>query len=51
VPIDIERFEDTEELGEWTASERIIRFLTTHDDQAFTRSELADVIDADPETA
>ena len=50
MPIDIEQFDDEPTLGEPTTGERIVRFLITHDDQAFTRSEIADAIDADPET-
>lgn len=50
MPISIDRFEDSEELRERTTSERVVRFLLAHDEQAFTRSELADALDADPNT-
>lgn len=50
MPIGIERFEDTDDLSDPPTSERIIRFLFTHDDQAFTRKAIADAIDANPET-
>jgi DNA-binding transcriptional regulator YhcF (GntR family) len=50
MPISIDRFETDEELHEATTSERIIRFLFTHDEQAFTRQELADAIAVDPNT-
>lgn len=49
VPIDIERFEDAENLSGST-SERIVRFLIEHDSQAYTRAELADALDVNPET-
>lgn len=50
MPIDIEQFEDGAGLGEPSTSERIVRFLVTHEDQAYTRAELADALDAKPET-
>jgi predicted nucleotidyltransferase/DNA-binding transcriptional ArsR family regulator len=50
VPIDIEQFEETPSLGEPMTSERIVRFLLEHTDQAFTRSEIADVLGVNPET-
>ena len=50
MPISIDRFEHDEELRERTTSERVVRFLLAHDDQAFTRGELADALDADPNT-
>lgn len=50
VPIDIEQFEDPESLGEPSTSERVLRFLIAHADRAYTRSEIADAIGADPET-
>ena len=50
MPIDIERFEDTEGLDESTTTERIVGFLIEHDDRAYTRGEIADAIDVNPET-
>lgn len=50
MPIDIDRFEDAEELHDPSTSERIIQFLVAHDDQAYTRQEIADAIGATPET-
>jgi predicted nucleotidyltransferase len=50
VPIDIERFESAESPDEPTTSERIVRFLIEHGDRAFTRGEIADAIDVNPET-
>ena len=50
MPIDIEQFEDEPTLDEPTTSERIVRFLLEHADQAFTRSEIADALDVNPET-
>lgn len=50
VPIDIEQFEDEPTLGEPTTSERIVRFLVEHADQAYTRAEIADALDVNPET-
>lgn len=50
VPIDIDQFENGEQLGDPPTSERVIRFLLTHDDSAYTRTEIADAIGADPET-
>jgi len=50
VPIDIDRFEEADTLQSAATSERILEFLRRNDDQAFTRSEIAEGIDADPET-
>lgn len=50
MPIDIDRFENAENLRNPPTSERIIRFLVAHDDQAYTRREIADAIGANPET-
>lgn len=50
MPISIDRFEDGKELRERTTSERIVRFLLGHNEQAFTRGEIADALDADPNT-
>lgn len=48
MPVDVDWFEAAE--TERTTSERIIRFLASHDAQAYTRREIADAIDGDPET-
>jgi predicted nucleotidyltransferase/DNA-binding transcriptional ArsR family regulator len=50
MPIDIEQFEDEAGLDDPTTSERIIRFLLSHTDEAYTRSEIADTIGVAPET-
>lgn len=50
MPLDIDQFEDGDTLDTPATSERLIRFLLTHDEQAYTRQELADAIDAAPET-
>jgi predicted nucleotidyltransferase len=50
VPVDIDRFERGEGLRTPTTSERVVRFLAANDDHAYTRREIADAIDADPET-
>lgn len=49
MPIDIDRFEYGMDSHAPT-SQRIVRFLATNDDRAFRRVEIADAIDADPET-
>lgn len=50
MPIDIDQFEDTTSPGKPATSERIVRFLVEHADQAYTRSEIADALDVNPET-
>lgn len=50
MPIDIDRFEAPEAIRDPPTSERILRFLLDHDDTAYTRGEIADAIDANPET-
>jgi predicted nucleotidyltransferase len=50
VPIDIERFEVPADLKAPPTSERVIRFLIDYDDSAYTRGEIAEAIDAIPET-
>ena len=50
MPIDIDRFEDGDDLGEPPTSKRILRFLLANDDHAYTRKEIAEAIDANPET-
>ncbi|EMA52431.1 helix-turn-helix domain-containing protein [Halococcus thailandensis] len=49
MPIGIDRFEDGEEIRR-TTSERIVRFLLAHDEQAFTRVEIAEALDVAPNT-
>lgn len=50
MPIDIETFEreSTFEGGETTNAERIVAFLVQHDDKAWTRGEIADRTNLDP---
>lgn len=50
MPIDIDRFEETDDLSPPPTSERILRLLVANADQAYTRQEIADAIDASPET-
>lgn len=50
MPVDIDRFEQGPPGRDSTTSERLLRFLAAHDAQAFTRQELADAVDRDPET-
>lgn len=50
MPISIDRFEESEEIRESSTSERIVRFLLAHSEQAFTRREIAEAIDTSPET-
>lgn len=50
MPIDLDRFEDAVALRDPPTSERILRFLLEHGDKAYTRREIADAVDASPET-
>lgn len=50
MPIDIDRFEDATATRAATTSQRIVRFLAANDDRAYRRAEIAEAIDADPET-
>lgn len=50
MPIDIEAFEDAEAADAQSTSERIIGFLASHPNKAYRRREIADAIDAEPET-
>jgi predicted nucleotidyltransferase/DNA-binding MarR family transcriptional regulator len=50
VPVDIDRFEAADDLGDPPTSKRVIRFLFANAEHAYTRGEIADAIDADPET-
>jgi predicted nucleotidyltransferase len=49
MPIDIDRFEGGD-IHTPTTSEQILRFLIASDNQAYTRQEIADAIDVNPET-
>jgi len=50
MPINNECFEDPADLKAPPTSERVIRFLIDHDDRAYTRGEIAEANDANPET-
>ena len=50
MPINIDEFESGHVPDEPSVPERIVAFLAAHDEQAFTRSEIAARIDADPNT-
>ena len=50
MPIDPDSFEDSQAHDGRPTSERVVRFLLEHDDRAYTRRELANEIDAEPET-
>lgn len=50
MPVDVDRFEQGPPGRDSTTSERLLRFLAANDAQAFTRRELAEAIDRDPET-
>lgn len=50
MPISIDAFESDVPPGEPSVPEQIVAFLATNDEQAYTRSELAAAIDADPNT-
>lgn len=47
MPIDIETFDEssTEELTDLTNGEKVVRFLASNDDKAYTPSEIADQTD------
>jgi Mn-dependent DtxR family transcriptional regulator len=47
MPISIDRFERAKDMP---TGERIVRFLATNSDKAFTRSEIATAIEVDPNT-
>ena len=49
MPIDLDRFENSQALDHRPTSERVVRFLIEHDDKAYTRREIADAIGAKPE--
>lgn len=48
MPITIDEFESGHLSDEPSVPELVVAFLAAHDDQAFTRSEIAAGIDADP---
>jgi hypothetical protein len=49
MPIDIETFEEESEFDDAEPLRlQILRYLARHDDKAFTRSEIADALDTDP---
>lgn len=50
MPIDINRFENADELRNPPTSKQVIQFLVSHEDHAYTRREIAEAIDANPET-
>lgn len=50
MPIGIDQFENTDALGDLPTSVRILQFLARHEQQAFTRQEIATEIDGTPET-
>lgn len=50
MPIRIDRFEDEDAPEERPVSQRVLGFLVENTDQAYTRTEIAESIDVDPET-
>lgn len=48
MPISIDAFEGDESLEEPSIGERVVAFLAANDDKAFTRGEIAEAIDAEP---
>jgi Mn-dependent DtxR family transcriptional regulator len=50
VPIDIEEFEAVPDGRERSTSELIVEFLFENSDAAFTRSEIAEAVERDPNT-
>ena len=50
MPISIDHFESDDIGHEPSVPKRVVRFLAANDDQAFTRTEIATAIDADPNT-
>lgn len=51
MPMDIEEFEEApEEDGKKTTSEKIVEFLYENRENAYTRSEIADALDQEPNT-
>lgn len=50
MPISIDEFNEGEVPDGPSVPERVVSFLATNDQQAFTRSEIATAIDTDPNT-
>jgi Mn-dependent DtxR family transcriptional regulator len=50
MPISIDAFEGDARPGGPSVPERVVGFLVNHDDHAFTRSEIAAAVGADPNT-
>lgn len=51
MPISIDEFESGETPGaDLSTAERVVGFLAENDDKAFTRGEIAEALDADPNT-
>lgn len=50
MPIGIDAFESSDPPGEPSVPEQVVAFLAANDQRAFTRSEVATAIDADPNT-
>lgn len=51
MPISIDEFESGEAPGAGlSTAERVVGFLAANDDKAFTRGEIAEALDADPNT-
>lgn len=48
MPISIDEFESGSVPTERSVPERVVAFLVSNDDRAFTRSEIATALDADP---
>lgn len=48
MPIRIDEFESDREPGRASVPKRVVAFLAANDDRAFTRTEIASAIDADP---
>ncbi len=50
MPISIDQFTEGEVSDDPSVPERVVAFLATNDQRAFTRSEIAERIDTDPNT-
>lgn len=50
MPISIDAFESADLPGDPSVPEQVVAFLAANDDRAYTRSEIATAIDADPNT-
>jgi len=51
MPVSIDEFESGDLPGEPSVPERVVRYLVSNAELAFTRSEIVTAIDADPNTA